>query len=415
MSQATSRSFAWLVAVVLAFGLGRWTAPSSAPRSQPPEPTSTPMAAAVSKADSAPLWTEARSPDSLRQLASSQVADSRHNAITRAVAKVSPAVVGINVTQIREVTPWNPFLDDPFFRQFLPRYQQVVKSLGSGFIISKDGYIVTNEHVVHKAAEVVVTLVTGERHHARIVGADYITDIALLKIDTDRDLPFAVLGNSDDVIIGEWVVALGNPFGLFEINAQPIVTVGVVSAVNQDFGRQVSDRVYQDMIQTDAAVNSGNSGGPLVNTLGEVIGVNTWIISATEGAGANIGLNFAIPINRVKRIISDLRRYGEVNRRFWTGLQVENLNPLVARYLGLRRVRGVIVTDVEKNSPGERAGIRPGDVILRINGVRIRNTDDIWAVIEDEDAKPGDVLELEIYRDGQVLKTRLLLEEPPGP
>jgi len=343
----------------------------------------------------------------------SSVADSRRNAITRAVARVSPAVVGINVTQIREVTPWNPFFDDPFFRPFLPRYQQLVKSLGSGFIISKDGYIVTNEHVVHNAAEVVVTLPGGERHAATIVGADYVTDIALLKIDVNHDLPFAELGNSDDIIIGEWVIALGNPFGLFEINAEPIVTVGVVSAVNQDFGRQVSDRVYQDMIQTDAAVNGGNSGGPLVNSLGEVIGVNTWIISGSQSSTANIGLNFAIPINRVKRIVRDLKQYGAVNRRFWTGLEVDNLNPLVARFLGIRRTDGVIVTDVQKNSPAERAGIKAGDVITAINGQPIHNTDDIWSVIENEDAKAGDILKLKIYRNGRTLTANLRLEEPP--
>lgn len=342
------------------------------------------------------------------------VARSRQSAITRAVAKVSPAVVGINVTQIREVTPWNPFFEDPFFRPFLPRYQQLVKSLGSGFIISRDGYIVTNEHVVHNAAEVVVTLPGGERHPAKIVGADYVTDLALLKIDVKHDLPYAEMGNSDDIIIGEWVIALGNPFGLFEINAEPIVTVGVVSAVNQDFGRQVSDRVYQDMIQTDAAVNGGNSGGPLVNSLGEVIGVNTWIISGSQNTTANIGLNFAIPINRVKRIIRDLKQYGAVNRRFWTGLEVDNLNPLVARFLGIRRTDGVIVTNVEKGSPAQRAGIRAGDVITAINGQPVHNTDDVWAVIENEDAKVGDILKLKIYRSGRTFTTDLRLEEPPA-
>jgi serine protease Do len=403
----------WVVAILVAFAAGRMTSPGPRRAAEGEVPEARQAGAQVAKTDTASLWTEGRSPQESRSALGADVASSRRNAITEAVAKVSPAVVGINVTQIREVTPWNPFFDDPFFRQFLPRYQQVVKSLGSGFLISKDGYIVTNEHVVHQASEVVVTLVTGEHHKARLIGADYTTDVALLKIDANRELPYARLGDSDDVIIGEWVVALGNPFGLFEINAQPIVTVGVVSAVNQDFGRQVSDRVYQDMIQTDAAVNSGNSGGPLVNILGEVIGVNTWIISASENTGANIGLNFAIPINRVKRVLNDLRRYGQVNRSFWTGLEVENINPAIARYLGLRTSRGVIVADVKKNSPAERAGIRPGDVILKVNGRSISTTDDIWAVIEDEDLKPGDSLELEIYRDGSTLRTRLRLEAPP--
>lgn len=412
MTRNRSSTFLWVVMVLVAFAAGRWSAPPGYRAGASP-PASQPTAASVGEKDTSSLWTESSRSQAARASLADQVSQSRRNAITEAVAEVSPAVVGINVTQIREVTPWNPFLDDPFFRQFLPRYQQVVKSLGSGFIISKDGYIVTNEHVVHNATEVVVTLVTGEHYKARIVGADYVTDLALLKIEAGRELPFARLGNSDEVIIGEWVIALGNPFGLFEINAQPIVTVGVVSAVNQDFGRQVSDRVYQDMIQTDAAVNSGNSGGPLVNILGEVIGVNTWIISASENTGANIGLNFAIPINRVKRVLNDLKRYGEVNRRFWTGLEVENVNPLIARYLGLSTPRGVIVADVKKNSPAARAGVQPGDVILKVNGRPVQTTDDIWAVIEDEDLKPGDTLQLEVLRDGKVVRTYLRLEVPP--
>lgn len=340
------------------------------------------------------------------------IAASRQNAITRAVAKVVPSVVGINVTQIREVVHRSPFFDDPFFRQFFPgyRYQQEVKSLGSGFILSPDGYVVTNEHVVNNAAQIVVTLPDRTRHEAKIVGSDYITDVALLKIDGDN-LPALKFGDSDGVIIGEWVIALGNPFGLFDINARPTVTVGVISSIDMDFGRQSNDRVYQDMMQTDAAINPGNSGGPLVNSLGEVIGVNTFIFTESSGS---IGLGFAIPVNRVKRVLDDLRKYGEVNRRFVTGLEVEDMSYSVARYLGLRTLSGVIVTKVEKGSPADRAGLEVGDVIMEMSGQQIRSKADIWAIIENGDLRGGDKVKMKIYRDRRPYTVELQLKKVPG-
>jgi len=344
--------------------------------------------------------------------AQQEISSSRQNAITRAVARVVPSVVGINVTQIREVVRRSPFFDDPFFRQFFPgfRFQQEVKSLGSGFIISPDGYVVTNEHVVDNATAIVITLPDRTRHEAKLVGSDYITDLALLKID-GKGLPAVKLGNSDDVIIGEWVIALGNPFGLFDINARPTVTVGVISSVDMDFGRQRNDRVYQDMLQTDAAINPGNSGGPLVNSLAEVIGVNTFIFTESSGS---IGLGFAIPVNRVKRVIDDLRKYGEVNRRFITGLEVEDMSYSVARYLGLRSLAGVIVTNVEKGSPADRAGLEPGDVILEINDKPIRTKEDIWAIIENGDLRGGDKLRMKVYRNGRIRNFELELQAVQG-
>lgn len=350
-------------------------------------------------------------PDPLarRQVNNQQLTNSRQTVITEAVKKVSPAVVGINVIQIKEYR--SPLFDDPFFRYFFPeRGEQVVKGLGSGFIISADGYIVTNEHVVNQAAQIVVTLPDGKKYDAKLVASDYISDIALLKIDAKESLPFMTLGDSDDLMIGEWAIAFGNPFGLFDMG-QPSVSQGIISAADRDFGRQSDSRVYKDMIQTDAAINSGNSGGPLVNSLGEVIGINTFIFSGSERTGTSIGLGFAIPINRAKKIIGELKKYGGVNRRFRTGLEIEDINYTLARYLGLRTSDGVIISNVEANSPASRAGFKIGDVIVAINGQSIRNKEDVWEVIEDSDAKGGDILDLKIIRKSKYLIIPLRLEE----
>jgi serine protease Do len=342
-----------------------------------------------------------------------EISDSRRTAITRAVEKVSDAVSGINVTQIREYVQ-TPFYDDPFLRFFFPerRFRQAVKSLGSGFLISPDGFILTNEHVVHNATEIVVTLSDGSSKSAEVVGMDYISDIALLKIKGDN-YPFIRFGNSDDVVIGEWVIALGNPFGLFELNAKPTVTVGVVSAVDRDFGRQNNDRVYQDMIQTDAAINQGNSGGPLVNSLGEVIGMNTFIFTGSEYNTGSIGLGFAIPVNRIKRVLKELKEYGEVNRRWWSGLEVEDITPLVARYFRLKSTNGVIVTDVKKNSPADKAGLEVGDIIIEVNERQILGRSDIWKIIENSDIHGGDQLKLKVIRANRILDLVLRLEGLP--
>ena len=331
------------------------------------------------------------------------VSSSRHNAITRAVEMVSPAVVGINVTQLQRYYANNPYMDDPFFRHFFndwPTMEKKVQSLGSGFIISSEGYILTNQHVVENALQIIVTLVGGKQLEAEVIGQDILSDLAVLKIIDDHPLPHVELGNSDDVIIGEWAIALGNPFGLFDISSRPTVTVGVISATDQDFGRQ-DKRVYEDMIQTDAAINGGNSGGPLVNCNGQVIGINAWIISGSESRSANIGLGFAIPINRVKRILNDLINYGHVDRTYWTGIQYDAVTPTIARYLGMREVRGAIISEVEKNSPAANAGLKIGDVILGINDTPVKRADDIRSIIDNLDLKAGDILKIEIFRDNR--------------
>ncbi len=337
-----------------------------------------------------------------------QISNQRRNAITRSVAVASPAVVGINVTEIREYRdPWGQFFgDDPFFRQFFGdrTYRQEVKGLGSGFIISPDGYVLTNDHVAGNAKTITVTMTSGQRYSAELVGTDLVSDISLLKID-GKNLPYVKLGNSDDVIIGEWVIALGNPFGLFEIADKPTVTVGVVSATGLNL-RGEGGRYYRGMIQTDAAINSGNSGGPLLNSTGEVIGVNAVIFTPNQGS---VGVGFAIPINRVKSIVAELKNNGKIERRFWTGLDVQAIDVRVARYFGLDKAEGVIVSDVKRGSPAERAGFKVGDIIVEINGERIVTDDNVQSVISD--AKAGDTLKVRVYREKKYLILDLKLEK----
>lgn len=351
-------------------------------------------------------------PVSLRQGWTDEISQDRHNAITRAIEKVAPAVVGINVIQVREYRTRSPFWDDPLFRELFPEkvYRQPVENLGSGFIVSPDGYIVTNEHVVHNATEVVITTTSGEKHQAQIVGADYYSDIALLRIDA-QNLPAVLMGNSDSVIIGEWAIALGNPFGLFSVGDKPSVTVGVISALDRDFQRTGEGRLYKDMLQTDASINRGNSGGPLVNSPGQVIGMSTMIL--TEGGGGSLGIGFAIPINRISQIVNELRSSGGVNRNYWTGLSIQNLDQLVASSMRLPDTDGVLVTDVEPNSPGEKAGFQVADVIMAINHQPVNNYNAVRSYLENEDLRVGDELTFTVYRDSKSLDLYLQLAEMP--
>jgi len=346
--------------------------------------------------------------------AADDVSRSRENAITRAVERVSPSVVGINVTQVRSYIHRSPFADDPFFRHFFPGIpvKKKVKSLGSGFFYTRSGHILTNQHVVEEATEIIVTAIGGKQYIAEKIGEDVTTDIAVLKIEGDS-FPAVELGDSDDVIIGEWVIALGNPFGLFDISSKPIVTVGVISATDEDFGRQGNHRIFEDMLQTDAAINGGNSGGPLVNGNGQVIGINTWIISGSETMTSNIGFGFAIPINRAKRILDDLMNFGRVDRSFWTGIHYDYVTPPIASYLGLQTVYGVIVSEIERGSPAALAGVQVGDVIISINGQEVRRFDDVKQIIDNLDLKQDDILTLRIYRSRKFSTVRIQLEPHP--
>ncbi|MBN1478852.1 PDZ domain-containing protein [candidate division KSB1 bacterium] len=350
----------------------------------------------------------ADTPDSMDQRRQNeQISMSRQNAITRAVAHISPAVVSINTRKVQQYYRENPWAYDPFFRHFIPRYDRVmreVQGLGSGFLVSKEGQILTNQHVIDGAKEIMVTLPGGEKFEAERIGEDFTSDVAVIKISGD-EFPFVHLGNSDDILIGEWAIAIGNPFGLFDVSAQPTVTVGVISAVNQDFGRQDNERIYEDMIQTDAAINSGNSGGPLVNSEGKVIGMNAFIYSgSSSGIATNIGLGFAIPINRVKDVMTDLLKHGAVPRDFWTGIQYQDITSVIAFFLNMNSTDGVIITDVERNSPWDEAGLEIEDVILRIEDIEIRSSKNVDALKERLTLHSGAELELTVYRNRRIYR-----------
>lgn len=345
-----------------------------------------------------------------RAEANDEIYRDRHNIITRTVAEVSPAVVGVNVTKIRQYRdPFipSPFYNDPFFQRYFGErsYTRRVESLGSGFVVSSDGYIVTNDHVAGAAVEIVVTLTDGRHLQAEIVGTDPVSDITLLKVD-ETDLPHLIFGDSDDVIIGEWVVALGNPFGLFEVNEKPTVTVGVVSATDMNL-EPVDRRYYIDMIQTDAAINGGNSGGPLVNSVGEVVGMNTIIYTSGNSRGS-IGLGFAIPINKVKRVIEELKEKGEIDRNFHTGMAVQNIDEEVMSYFKLTSSKGVIVTRIVRDSPAADAGLRPGDVIVELGGYRVNNQQTLLGVLQE--FRVGDDVGMRVVREDEEIELTIHLE-----
>ena len=345
-----------------------------------------------------------------------QIHDSRQNAITRAAASAGPAVVGITVIEIKRYVRKSPFYDDPFWRHLMPElfrdrvYEQPVQSLGSGFLISSDGYLVTNDNVVGDGDEIVITLPGGDRHNAKLVGTDEVSDISLLKIDGEN-FPYLKLGDSGSLIVGEWVLALGNPFGLFELNDQPTVTVGVISALNRDWGRiPESRRVYMDMIQTDAAINHGNSGGPLVNSMGRVIGMNTFIYTGSRYQEGFVGIGFAIPINRVKDIIDEIKKQGSVNRDYWLGFKVQNINPVMMRALGLEIKNGVIVTNVDQGGSADKAGLSPEDIIIKVEDRDVTDTNSILKILTDMDLQVGSVLKFTIIRDNKekIIRMKLL-------
>ena len=336
------------------------------------------------------------------------ITNSRNNIITETVKNVSPAIVGINVIEIREYRdPFSSFFDDPFFQRFFGNrgtYNQEIKGLGSGYLISSDGYIVTNDHVAGNATKITVTLTDGRSFDAKVVGSDLASDICLLKID-GNDLPHIEMGNSDDVIIGEWVIALGNPFGLFELNDKPTVTVGVISATGMNLDA-INDRYYLNMIQTDASINGGNSGGPLVNSIGEVIGMNTLIFTAGNNSGS-IGLGFAIPINKVKKIVAELKENGKINRDFEIGMRIQSIDDGIAKYYHLKSTKGVIVTKVYPNTPAEKGGIEIGDIILEVEGFKINGENTMFSVFHE--FRTGQTVTLKIIRDEKEITKQMKL------
>ena len=338
-------------------------------------------------------------------LAQPNVDSSRKTAITRAIEKVGPAVACINVQQ--NVSAYTT--SDPFFRYFFPPEIYPMKSSGSGVVISPDGYVLTNTHVVENASRISVTLSGGDEYDAEVIGVDKTSDLALLLLN-GNNFPFAEMGDSDDLIIGEWVIALGNPFELFSVSNQPTASVGIISANHMDFGMQKeSGRVLQNMIQTDAAINPGNSGGPLVNSEGRVIGINTFIFTGSNYNRGSIGIGFAIPINTAKRIAKELKTSGSIDRSFTTGLVVQPLTRSMIRHLKIPFRDGVIVVHVDKNSSAQKAGIAIGDIIVTVAGNKVNSPSDIRDIIAEKDLRSGDRIKFKIFREDAYLNIRLKL------
>jgi serine protease Do len=318
----------------------------------------------------------------------------RRSLVVQAVERAGPAVVNISTEQVVEQRAF-PFPRDPFFEEFFrdfidPRPRRFrTTSLGSGVVIDPDGTLVTNVHVVLRASRIHVTLADQRQLEATLVGADADSDIAVLRVKAGSALPHIALGTSTDLLIGETVIAIGNPFGLSHT-----VTTGVVSAVGRSL--RADERTYTDFIQTDASINPGNSGGPLLNIRGELVGINTAIYGKAQGIG------FAIPVDRVRRVMRDLVSYGEV-RRGWIGLVVQDLTRELGDHFGTRR--GVVVAEVESQSPGAAAGFARGDAITRIDGREVASREEFEQRVES--LADGDRVTLTRLRDGRAADVAL--------
>ncbi len=316
----------------------------------------------------------------------------RRSRVVEVVERAGPAVVNISTEQVieRRGSPF-PFPTDPAFEEFFedftdPRPRRSTRtSLGSGVIVRGDGTILTNEHVLLRGGRVHVNLSDGREFDAKLVGSDADSDLAVLRIDAGGTLPFIALGTSRDLLIGETVVAIGNPFGLSHT-----VTTGVVSALGRTL--RTGDRTFTDFIQTDASINPGNSGGPLLNILGELIGINTAIYGKAQGIG------FAIPVERARRVLGELVSHGEV-RQGWVGLGVQDLTRELSQHFGTRR--GVVVSEVESGSPAARAGIERGEVIIGIDGHEVAAADDFTERIDGYGV--GERVPLALRRNGETV------------
>jgi len=323
------------------------------------------------------------------------------NPIVNVVKECAPAVVKIDVVRHQRVSFFDPFMDE-FFRKYFGEtpfgYEREVPALGSGFIFDREGYILTNEHVVHNAEKITVTMLDGSRYTAKYIGGDEELDIAIIKIDPgDKELPYLELGDSDAVEIGEWAIAIGNPLGL-----KHTVTVGVVSATGRSIPKPDGEGYYTDLIQTDAAINPGNSGGPLLNIHGEVIGINTAIINPMEG----VNLGFAIPINVAKRFVNSIIETGKVEKAY-LGVWMRTLTEDLARALGLKYVKGVIVVEVIKNSPAEKAGVKENDIIVAVNHKKVETADQLKSMIRSYPA--GTKVVLTIVREEEEMNLPVVL------
>jgi serine protease Do len=323
--------------------------------------------------------------------------------VVEAVKKVAPAVVNISTEKIvkRRI---NPFLDDygfffgDFFRRFPSSRTYTRQSLGSGVLIDPKGYIITNEHVILPASKIKVVLADGGEFEGKLIGSDSKFDLAVIRIEGNENFPAVNTGKSSDLMIGETVIAIGNPFGLSHT-----VTTGVVSALNRSISTE-EKRIYNDFIQTDASINPGNSGGPLLNILGELIGINTAIYQKAEGIG------FAIPIDKARRVIDNLIRYGYVHQA-WLGINVQEITAQLAGYFQLPRKEGVIINRVIKKSPAEAARLQRGDIIIEIDGKKIKSRRDYEATVSGFIA--GDDIKFVVMRNGMLEDINIRAGELP--
>ncbi|MCL2065712.1 MAG: trypsin-like peptidase domain-containing protein [Candidatus Cloacimonetes bacterium] len=330
-----------------------------------------------------------------------KISVSRDNAITDAISLITPAVVSVNVWRTEEIrlrqnhNIWIPDFEG------VPLTQEV-QSIGSGVLFTRDGYIITNAHVVNNASQIKVVMSDSTEHDTSLIGVDSLHDIAILKIDGIFSR-YAILGTSSDLKIGEWTIAIGNAYAFLLKDSQPTVSVGVISALERDFIDLQDSRIYTGMIQTDATINPGNSGGPLVNIFGEVIGINT-----LGETGESLGIGFAIPIDRVKRIADELIQYGRI-REVYFGFRIQEITPFIANYLRLNSSDGVIISNIDLNGPAHNAGLRRGDIITMINDFNIRNVYD--TEIRMTDTSPGDTVSIKVFRDGREFDITLIAEE----
>ena len=323
--------------------------------------------------------------------------------LAQLVKASGPAVVHIATRGEVEQVPMHPFFDNPFFERFFgererpPSRPRQSRSIASGVVVdAEQGYLLTNQHVVDAADEIIVTLTDGRKFEAELVGADPETDVALLRVEPDS-LTALPLADSDDLQVGDYVVAIGNPFGLGQT-----VTAGIVSAVGRS---NLGIEDYENFIQTDAAINVGNSGGALINLEGELVGINTAIFG---GRGGNIGIGFAIPINMVRRIMDQLLTHGEIQRGR-IGVQIQDLTPDLAAALGTTRQRGAVVAQVLPGTPADAAGIRVGDVVVEMNGQPVDGSADLRNMVGL--LRVGDAVHLTIVRDGEAVQVNLAVGE----
>jgi serine protease Do len=316
---------------------------------------------------------------------------------------VAPAVININTvtrgTGMR--TPIEEYFGEEFFRRFfgdIPEREQQQRSLGSGVIVDPSGIVLTNAHVVERATDIEAVTADGKKHKAKLVGVDRRTDLAVLRLQGGGPFPAATLGDSDRIKVGDWVLAIGSPFGL-----QQTVTAGIISAK----GRSIGQGPFDDFLQTDAAINPGNSGGPLVNMSGEVVGINSAILSRS---GGNVGIGFAIPANMAKRIYTELVAKGKVTRG-WLGVSIQPLTPELAASFGLSAPKGVLISDVVQDSPADKAGIKAGDIVTEFNGRKLDVPPDLQKIVASTD--PGKSVAVVLWRDKAQKTVELKIGETP--